>query len=279
MKPHNKTPFQLIIGIGLPIVLYFLISNLSQQLILSGSISTLRLNPDISNFFFSKVDEVGKSVELTPNGMAIFSMVSSIITSIFLLIFSLGYAYIKRAEQKKMEMSIRELLLWIGFSVSLAIGWNALTGFIDLAKVSETYNEVAQKQYAINYIIGLIKYGLISVIVEEILLRGIIFNKLHAIMYTNMAAIFTGVVFGLFHGNIVQGLYAFVFGYIFSLAYAKARKFIVPILLHGIVNIVIYTISEFGLIKGRMMFGSVAVVCLTLCGIILAVIKKKKEIK
>ena len=79
-------------------------------------------------------------------------------------------------------------------------------------------------------------YNNIAPIIEELILRGILFNRLRYGLSFYSANLIQALVFGIYHWNIIQGLYAFGIGLILGYVYEKTRSLYVPILLHVFIN-------------------------------------------
>lgn len=76
---------------------------------------------------------------------------------------------------------------------------------------------------------------ILSPIIEEIMFRYVIINKLR--IYGSGVSIFvSGFIFGLFHGNLFQMLYAIGIGIILAAVYYKTGKLIYSIIIHIAVN-------------------------------------------
>lgn len=131
----------------------------------------------------------------------------------------------------------------LAFSVSLAL--NALltlTGFVDN---SQTYREVSDRQYGVAFAAGLILYGLISPLAEEIVFRGVIYNRLRRFYHPTIGIIVSGVFFGAFHGNLVQGVYGACLGMLMAYLYERSGNFCIPILFHAVANLTVYLAARF----------------------------------
>lgn len=75
--------------------------------------------------------------------------------------------------------------------------------------------------------------ALIAPIVEELVFRGILFNRFKQKWGIGVAIIVPSIIFGIMHADLIG---AFVFAVIMTLLYIKTRNLIVPILCHVINN-------------------------------------------
>ena len=111
------------------------------------------------------------------------------------------------------------------------------TGFTGRSGAYETVHEA---QYGVEFLIGLVLYGVISPIAEEAIFRGLIYNRMKRCFGWIPALIFSSLLFGAYHGNVVQGVYAFVLGSVLAMIYLYYGNILAAIVFHGIGNIIIF---------------------------------------
>lgn len=168
------------------------------------------------------------------------------------------------------------VLFVLGGCAALAV--NILFSLIGFTGSSDTYEQVAQKQFALPLWTGIILYGIVSPLAEEIIFRGIVYNRLRR-QYTKWIAIVgSALIFGVYHGNIVQALYGFLLGMLIAVLYEKYGSFTVPVLLHSAANILVYVVTYFAVLQKYCMnllafLGSIILVMVLLAGCL----SKKKE--
>lgn len=110
---------------------------------------------------------------------------------------------------------------------------------------------------------------LIGPIVEEVLLRGILFRKLEKAFPMIPCIILSGVFFGIMHLNLVQGLYAIPIGIFLGYLTYKTKSVIPAIIVHILNNSVfsyisdLYDIEKYWWISVIILFvsGGIALVC------------------
>ena len=130
----------------------------------------------------------------------------------------------------------------LAFSVSL--GLNALFTLIGFVDSSQAYREVAGRQYGVAFAVGVILYGLISPLAEEVVFRGVIYNRLRRFYGSTVGIVVSGVLFGVFHGNPVQGVYGACLGMLMAYLYERSGSFLIPILFHAVANLAVYTTAQ-----------------------------------
>lgn len=105
-------------------------------------------------------------------------------------------------------------ILWISVaSIAFSMVGNNLIDISPLPELSGSYEETSAMLLSGNLILQLLCVGILTPIVEEILMRGILYGRLRDMMRPAWAIFWGGLLFGIFHGNIVQGLYASFFGW------------------------------------------------------------------
>ncbi len=127
----------------------------------------------------------------------------------------------------------------LGISAALA-----LNIFIELLAVSsEKYENVEAIQYSVPLWLGLVLYGLVSPITEEIIFRGITYNRMKRFFKVVPCVLVTSLLFGGFHANLPQFLYGTCMGVLMTLAYEWTKTFVAPLLLHMSANVFVFVLS------------------------------------
>lgn len=128
-------------------------------------------------------------------------------------------------------------------AVSSSVGLNILLSLTGLVQTSESYQDVASKQYSVAFGAGAILFGLISPIAEEIVFRGLVFNRMRRYYPTIAAVVVSGVLFGTYHGNLVQGIYGGCMGILLAYTYERMQSFLIPCLFHAAANLTVYILT------------------------------------
>lgn len=111
---------------------------------------------------------------------------------------------------------------------------------------SEKYEAVEQIQYSVPLFLGLILYGMISPFVEEIVFRGIIFNRIKRFYNLKKAVIFSALLFGAFHANLPQFVYGTCMGMLMALCYERTKCFGAPVVFHMAANVSVFLVGSLG---------------------------------
>lgn len=137
-----------------------------------------------------------------------------------------------------------DLLLLFAQGGTAALFFNILYALSGITESSKEYAQVADKQFAYPLLTGILLYGILSPVIEEILFRGALYNLLKKFFGWIFAMVGSALLFGLYHGNIVQASYGFFLGMLIAFFYERYGSFIVPVLLHSAANICAYIVSD-----------------------------------
>ncbi len=122
---------------------------------------------------------------------------------------------------------------------------NLLAQAMQAALYSEKYQEIATIQYSVPFVLGLVLYGIISPIAEEMIFRGIVYHKCRRYLGVIPGILLSALLFGILHGNIVQGVYAFLMGLLICGVYERYKSFLAPVLFHAVANVVVFWVTYF----------------------------------
>lgn len=127
------------------------------------------------------------------------------------------------------------------FAGSSAIAMNMIMSLLPIT--SNEYDRVANVQYSVPIWLGILLYGMIAPVVEEIVFRGMLYHRMRRLFSPWIAMLATSFMFGVFHGNVVQMIYAMSLGILMILTYNWLSSFWGPVLFHMSANLVIYLCS------------------------------------
>lgn len=150
----------------------------------------------------------------------------------------------KTAKIEKTLSLYSSVPITITLAITSSVAINILFIRLHLTEVSETYSQVAEHQYGVSLVIGLVLYGIISPLAEEVVFRGIIYNRIRKNCSIPVAVFLSALLFGLYHGNIVQGAYGFLMGALIAYTYEQFGSFFHAFLFHAAANTAVYTITS-----------------------------------
>ena len=180
--------------------------------------------------------------------------------------------FIKRAP-------IRWYVLSVLLGISGALFVNQIFYRLGLLGQSTSYSAIAAKQFALSASLGVLVYGLLTPLAEEILYRGIVYNRVRRNFNLILAFIFSALVFGIMHGNMVQAVYGSILGLLIAWVYERFGGFIFPYLIHASANTCIYLLMQTEDFKMMMMSNlSIVLTGISLI-IVICLIWFEKELK
>ena len=171
---------------------------------------------------------------------------------------------LQSVDRQELTKQVKDISATILLAFSASLGLNivlTLTGFADS---SHTDQEVADRQYGVAFGIGIVLYGLVSPLAEEVVFRGVIYNRLRRFYGPIIGVVVSGIFFGAFHGNLVQGVYGACMGMLIAYVYERQGNFIFPVLFHATANLAVYGIAHLPAVQ-EAVFTPLG------CGILLAV--------
>lgn len=147
-----------------------------------------------------------------------------------------------RGTGNKWKMSSLFLII---LAISSSVSLNILAELSGFWKISERYQEVALNQYAVPFIGGIILYGFVAPLAEEIVFRALILQRLKKHFPTGLSIVCSAFIFGAYHGNVVQGLYAFIIGILLAYMYELYNRFWAPFVFHSVANLAVFFLTYY----------------------------------
>lgn len=147
---------------------------------------------------------------------------------------------VKRRRDKRL---IRESVWIAGLGAALALFLNLLFSYFQILTSSQAYQEVAGVQYSVSIGWGLLIYGLIKPIEEELVFRGLIYGRMRLYYPMVFCIPISALIFGAYHGNFVQLLYGFIMGCLLAWLFEKYRSLKANVMFHSAANIAVYLVS------------------------------------
>lgn len=157
------------------------------------------------------------------------------------------FPYYKRENEflEKNSLSVKNVGVIVMLGVVFSLVLNFLFSAAGFLQSSESYSQVAQRQFSLPFWLAFLFYGILSPWAEEVVFRGIFYRVLKRNMTEVVAVLGSALMFGAFHGNMVQMLYGSIMGVVMALLYGRFSNLLAPILFHGAANTAIYVITYF----------------------------------
>lgn len=189
-----------------------------------------------------------------------------------------------REAKKRMALSHlrrecpRNYIIALLVSGCAVLGLNLLFDLTGIIDNSAAYQAVAAGQLSASLAVGLICYGIVSPLAEELVFRGIVYNELKRSYKLPLAMLISALLFGLYHMNPVQGGYGFIMGLLLAYLYEYFGNFLWPALVHMLANCLAYILSNTNLSATVIRSWPAAIVCaaVTIVGIKLLDLDKRK---
>lgn len=168
--------------------------------------------------------------------------------SVLALFFSaiiavLVYGYLLQKEgiigrDKDVGIAWKEnIFLYVIFGIVFSLAVSNLISAFRIDGIYGNYESGATTLLQGNIVFRLLVLGVATPIAEEVIYRGIVYNRLSEELKEYAAILVSAFAFGLFHFNLVQGIYGFVMGIVFGTAYYRTKSLRMPIVMHMMINI------------------------------------------
>lgn len=251
-KEVKEAPMTKIWYVLFPALVFFFVREMGAYI---GQFIILNLVGTLPDALVEKIiiwDETGTMIAgLTGNGSAIIAAIAFIITGIVCIKF-FAKDDISKAEKavKTRPVLAKTPAAYVCMLIAvpaMVLGLNYLFELLGITNMSEAYKQTSEMQYAAAIPLALVVNGLLAPVVEEIIFRGVVFNRLKINNKFITSVIISALVFGVYHQNIVQGAYAFLMGCIIAVLYEWFGHFYVPVAVHVVSNVLVYLLTVTGL--------------------------------
>ncbi|MCI8514994.1 MAG: CPBP family intramembrane metalloprotease [Lachnospiraceae bacterium] len=167
-------------------------------------------------------------------------------------------------------------VLLLGLAASFAA--NNMMVISGLAGASEEYTQLTESFFKGNLAIEFLGLGLIIPIAEEMVFRGLMYERMKEILDFKWAVVLAAFSFGVVHGNLVQGVFSFFLGLLMIYVYERYHSLLAPVLFHMASNILAVIQSETGFLEGllkgpALFYGSTLAMSGVLVGMVLLIEK------
>ncbi|MCL2426912.1 MAG: CPBP family intramembrane metalloprotease [Oscillospiraceae bacterium] len=193
----------------------------------------------VANILISGM-QLDTAIEVTLTFILEQSLLLTLIGNVIaILLFALMWRKIRLKLEKydNSKLTALSLILTIILSAALNFFLVAIFGITNITELFPSYDYIAEILMSGSLLVRIISIGIAAPIVEEILCRGIILNRLSAWMPKWPAILVSSALFGIVHFNWLQGLYAFAIGIIFAVLYLRYRNLWIPIISHAAFNL------------------------------------------
>lgn len=224
----------------LPLLIYFAVHDISEILLWAGIEAMMSRGGEKIK---SLLTENAYTVQGMVNGMAILIGTASIWTAVSNEIKGEDKRKGTIKEKGICEKRITSYMFLGVLAFLSAVGINILFYQTGFTGSSQSFEQVYEMQYGVQFMVGLFLYGIISPFAEEAVFRGLIYNRMKRCFSYRIALIFSSLLFGFYHGNTVQAVYGILLGMLIAYTYEQYKSFAAPVLFHGVANVSVYAMT------------------------------------
>lgn len=163
------------------------------------------------------------------------SMVFRQLISSIVVFFFLWTTYTQN-KREKTGVTKKAVCISLLIGVCFAIAWNNILGLTGIVNFSEGYRQVSKTFYTGQIVLEIAALCIVIPIVEELLYRGIIYDRIRSWLGMKWALVLSAIIFGLVHMNLVQFVYATVFGVVLAFMTEKTGNFYAAAIAHMAAN-------------------------------------------
>ncbi|MDE7352360.1 MAG: HAD hydrolase-like protein [Acetatifactor sp.] len=278
-EQQKTTGFQKVWMLAYPFLMFMLVRLVTLSLLQYLLVYLANASGGNIPFLFA-YDQEGQLIA-TGNATALMAAAGYIAGAAF--IWSIARKTIRRMTEDRKLLHIKgepvqSYVLTAAATVGAVIGLNMLMELLGLTARAADYQAVAESQYAAHFLLGLVVYGLVTPIAEEILFRGILYPCLGKMMKPMPALLMAALFFGMYHGNSIQGIYGFAMGMLILYALEYFGDFRAAVAVHMGANLLAYILTKTGLAAGGIVCWPVCLAGLALAAGSIFLLHRQKKI-
>lgn len=175
---------------------------------------------------------------------------------------------VKAAGFSKIPIYKAFILVFIGVTTNIILEFalKYISYYFDLENMFLEYNNFIERMFSSgNMILLLLSIGILYPILEEVVFRGFIFNRLRKNTSLTKAIGIQAFLFGLLHFNAIQGSYAFLLGLLLAYICIWTGSIWAPIIIHVSLNSYSVVGTKFPqLLEGNILYASVSILVLVI---------------
>ena len=181
--------------------------------------------------FFEGARDFNAIMDVLKENALVITAICAVVTSVVLSLFF--HIDIKNGRiEKRGQIKAMDFIMAIVGGAGVSIALNIVIALTNMAGKDTAFVEVSDSITSNPLIVTIICAGILIPIVEEILFRGLIFNRIKCQYNFVAGLLISSLLFGIYHGNIVQGIYATLLGIFIGFAYHKTKSILIPIFIH-----------------------------------------------
>lgn len=120
------------------------------------------------------------------------------------------------------------------------------SALMQLFRVTSVFSNAVQEElFAGNILLQFFGLGFVAPAAEELIFRGLFYQRLRENVPRNWSVLLTSVIFALWHQDPIQMIYAFPMALLLQLFYEKCGSLKAPILFHAGANLISVAVEYF----------------------------------
>lgn len=142
-----------------------------------------------------------------------------------------------RGGDKAGKLSPASSFLCVAGGIGGCILVNTLIKVSRAARLFTGFSEVSAQMYESPLWLQICAMGVVVPAAEELVFRGLVFEKARKDWSFFRAAVMSALLFGIYHGNVLQGIYGFLMGVMFAWIMERKKTILAPVLMHMSANL------------------------------------------
>jgi len=174
--------------------------------------------------------------------------------------------------KKENKFTLKDIIIPTFFGITISLVYNIILFYLN-----NKFNFT--NKFEINnipLIVQIVSSGILGPILEELIFRGIVYNKLKTFNKQKISMILTSIIFALFHSDIINAIYAFIVSFVLIYLYEKYKSLKAPILTHIFLNTTIILMLNI-ITKNFIIFNLYLLIISIIILLVLKIYLKKDE--
>lgn len=277
----SEPVFNKIWVIFFPVLVAYYIWQLGSNIGMYATI-TVGQDPSLSSYLL-EYNEAGELLSITGNGMAIASSIAFFLLGIVLVFMSKKDIVGAREKAKAVEGEKNKPISYLCAllaTIGMAFGLNLLFELTGITEASVAYQQIKGSREEVTLPLAILSFGIMAPIAEELLFRGILYNRLKKYMKVISAIFFSSLFFGLYHGDAVSGTYAFLMGCLIAYLYERMGNFYIAVAAHMVANSCAYMLTYTRVVTTSFVCWPLCIIFLSVgIGSVFYLVKKKRGLQ
>lgn len=229
----QKTTFDKIADVVMPLIVYLFIMLFAQ-----AGFTIFVMVMQVNNVNIDGVATYSDSLGFVENMNKIIVENSLLVTFISAVVAIPILMHMFKKENGSLSTKKINNGIWytIPVGVLASVGISKLVTILPIDGVIGNYSEISSNVMANNIWLQIVTLIILGPFMEELLFRGLIYNRLKKVNDTSIAAYVSAIIFGVYHLNLVQGIYTFIIGILLVFVYEKYNSLWAPYMLHMAAN-------------------------------------------